>query len=163
MDVEGSFQDPEYQSGKVSSGNNSNFTGQGVLIFNKTYKTRVRVWNGYDVVSNWTVASGNFNTPNYAYPQVDFTWTPANPTKNVLVQFTDQTVFQGNPNSREWSWLFGDGGSSTLQNPPHTYTNEGIFYVTLTATDNANQTCARAKGPLLIQKPIPIWKEVAPR
>ena len=169
MDEQGSFQDPEYQTGKVLSSSNSNFTGQGVLLFNKNYKTRVRVWNSYDVVSGWTVAPGNFDTPPYAYPQVDFSWMAngilnnPSPPLNKPVDFTDQTVFNGNPNGRQWGWTFGDGGTSTIQNPSHTYTVEGSYYVTLAATDNANQSCSRTKGPLIIQKPIPKWREVAPR
>ena len=169
MDEQGSFRVPEVDSGKVISGSNSYFTGQGILQFNKTYKTRVRVWNSFDIVSDWKVASGNFNTPPYAYPQVDFSWTAngilnnPSPPLNKPVQFTDATVFNGNPNGREWSWTFGDGGSSTTQNPAHTYAAEGSYYVTLTATDNANQSCARTKGPLIIQKPIPRWREIAPR
>jgi len=35
-----------------------------------------------------------------------------------------------------WSWNFGDGGTSTLQNPTHTYTVNGIYTVSLTVTDN---------------------------
>ncbi|MEK7076507.1 MAG: PKD domain-containing protein, partial [Patescibacteria group bacterium] len=169
MDEEGSFQVPEVDSGKVISGSNSYFTGQGILQFNKTYKTRVRVWNSYDVVSGWTVAPGNFNTPPYAYPQVDFSWTAngilnnPSPPLNKPVQFTDATVFNGNPNGRQWGWTFGDGGSSAIQNPSYTYITEGSYYITLTATDNANQSCVRTKGPLIIQKPIPKWREVAPR
>ncbi|MFH1654336.1 MAG: PKD domain-containing protein [Pseudomonadota bacterium] len=58
---------------------------------------------------------------------------------------------------------FGDGGNSTLQNPLKTYSAEGTYYVTLTATDNANQACSKTRGPLIIQKPIPRWREVAPR
>lgn len=169
MDEQGSFQSPEVDSGKIISGSNSYFTGQGVLLFNKNYKTRVRVWNSYDMVSGWTVESGNFDTPPYAYPQVDFYWTAngiqnnPSPPLNKPVAFTDQTVFNGNPNGREWDWLFGNGGTSTSQNPSQTYSTEGSYYVTLTATDNANQSCAKTKGPLIIQKPIPKWREVAPR
>ncbi|MBI2062254.1 MAG: PKD domain-containing protein [Candidatus Yanofskybacteria bacterium] len=169
MDEQGSFQVPEVDSGKVISGSNAYFTGQGLLQFNKTYKTRVRVWNSYDVVSGWTVGAGNFSTPPYAYPQVDFSWTAngilnnPSPPLNKLVSFTDATVFNGNPNGRRWSWNFGDSGTSTLQNPSHTYSVEGSYYVTLSATDNANQTCARTKGPLIIQKPIPKWREIAPK
>lgn len=169
MDEQGSFQDPEYQTGKVLFDSNSNFTGPGILQFNKNYKTRVRVWNNYDVVSGWTTEPGNYDTPPYAYPQVDFYWTVngiqnnPSPPLNKPVAFTDQTVFNGNPNGREWDWLFGDGGSSTIQNPSHTYSAEGSYYVTLTATDNANQFCSRTKGPLIIQKPIPRWREIAPR
>jgi len=36
-------------------------------------------------------------------------------------------------NSTSWLWGFGDGGSSTLQNPVHTYSSAGIYNVCLTA------------------------------
>ena len=165
----GNFNNPVLDTGKLNSGSNAYFTGQGVLQFNTTYRARVRTWNGYDVVSAWSSTSNSWKTPSYAYPQVDFNWTANNilnnpsPPINKPVQFTDATVFNGNPNGRQWSWTFGDGGTSTVQNPSHTYTSENSYYVTLTATDNANQSCSRTKGPLMIQKPIPRWREIAPR
>jgi len=82
---------------------------------------------------------------------------------NKPVQFTDATIFNGNPNGRKWNWTFGDGGTSTIQNPTHTYATEGYYYVTLMATDNANQSCTRVKGPIILQKPIPKWREIAPK
>jgi PKD repeat protein len=45
-----------------------------------------------------------------------------------LVNFTD--LSSGNHNS--WNWSFGDGGTSTLPNPSHTYNTDGTFPVTLT-------------------------------
>jgi PKD repeat protein len=47
------------------------------------------------------------------------------------VQFTDQSA--NNPTS--WSWEFGDGGTSTLQNPSHKYTASGNYTVSLTVTN----------------------------
>ena len=42
-----------------------------------------------------------------------------------------------------YSWDFGDGGTSTLQNPSHTYAVGGTNYtVTLTVTDNQGATSA---------------------
>ena len=38
----------------------------------------------------------------------------------------------------EWLWDFGDGNSSTLQNPAHTYTTPNTYTATLTVTDNAS-------------------------
>ena len=35
-----------------------------------------------------------------------------------------------------YSWTFGDGGTSTLQNPSHSYAAGGTYTVTLTVTDN---------------------------
>jgi len=48
------------------------------------------------------------------------------------VGFTDQST--ESPTS--WAWTFGDGGTSDLQNPTHTYTSAGDYTVTLTATND---------------------------
>lgn len=37
-------------------------------------------------------------------------------------------------------WTFGDGNTSTLQNPSHTFTSSGVFTVTLEVTDNLGCT-----------------------
>ena len=47
------------------------------------------------------------------------------------VQFFDRSV--NSPTS--WSWNFGDGSTSTDQNPSHIYTEAGDFTVTLTAVN----------------------------
>ena len=38
-----------------------------------------------------------------------------------------------------WAWTFGDGATSTLQNPNHTYANVGTYNVSL-STSNVNGT-----------------------
>ncbi len=49
----------------------------------------------------------------------------------LTVSFTDLS-----PNSpTDWSWTFGDGNVSSLQNPDHTYNTIGIYDVSLTITD----------------------------
>ncbi len=40
-----------------------------------------------------------------------------------------------------YSWDFDDGGSSTEQNPMHTFNAAGVYDVKLTVTDNENETC----------------------
>jgi PKD repeat protein len=50
---------------------------------------------------------------------------------NVPVDFIDLTASA--PIS--WLWEFGDSGTSTLQNPTHTYTSDGSYTVVLTAGD----------------------------
>ena len=47
----------------------------------------------------------------------------------LTMAFTDQTA--NDPES--WLWTFGDGGSSTLPNPQHTYAAPGSYQVCLTA------------------------------
>jgi PKD repeat protein len=53
----------------------------------------------------------------------------------LSVDFTDTSTDDGAIAS--WSWDFGDGNSSTAQNPTHVYAADGAYTVTLTATDDA--------------------------
>jgi PKD repeat protein len=49
----------------------------------------------------------------------------------MTVQFTDFSFY--NPTS--WEWEFGDGGTSPVRNPVHTYTTPGTYTVLLTAAN----------------------------
>src|SRR5262249_14352990 len=62
-------------------------------------------------------------------PTAAFNFSPANPNPGQPVQFTDNS--SGPPT--QWTWTFGDGGSSTAQNPTHTYAAPGLYTATLTA------------------------------
>lgn len=54
---------------------------------------------------------------------------------NILeVHFFDLSDVGSSP-LNEWHWDFGDGQTSNLQNPVHTYTSTGTFDVTLTIKD----------------------------
>lgn len=48
----------------------------------------------------------------------------------TTVQFSDQSE-----NAVGWNWDFGDGNTSTEQNPSHTYSMGGYYMVSLTVTD----------------------------
>ncbi len=68
-------------------------------------------------------------------PNANFT---ANPTSGVVplaVQFTDQST--NSPTS--WSWKFGDGNTSTQQNPSHIYQNTGIYSVSLEVSNSGGE------------------------
>ena len=63
---------------------------------------------------------------------------------NLACTFTDQST-DPDPGGtiKTWAWTFGDGSTSTLQNPPqHTYTGGGSKTVTLTVTDNLDKPSA---------------------
>ena len=66
-----------------------------------------------------------------AVPIADFS---ANPLVSCdgLVDFTDRS--RNNPTS--WAWDFGDGNTSTSQNPSHQYTESGNYTVSLTACND---------------------------
>ncbi len=57
-----------------------------------------------------------------------FTYSPAAPTPGQTVQFTDTS--QGSPTS--WQWDFGDGATSTAQNPTHAFSAVASYTVGLT-------------------------------
>lgn len=71
------------------------------------------------------ITVGNPPAPSFA---VDKTSSCSAP---FTVQFTDKT----NPAPVKWLWDFGDGQTSTAQNPSHTYTTTGHFDLKLTTTD----------------------------
>jgi len=60
-------------------------------------------------------------------PVASFTADQASGNADLPVQFTDTST--GSPTS--WAWNFGDGATSTDQNPAHTYTTAGTYTVTL--------------------------------
>ena len=62
-------------------------------------------------------------------PVADFTTSPV--CVGYITDFFDQST--ANADSLiGWAWDFGDGGTSTVQNPTHIYANGGLYSVTLT-------------------------------
>jgi PKD repeat protein len=50
-----------------------------------------------------------------------------------------------------WLWNFGDGTTSTLQNPEHTYSSPGIYGVTLTVTTLGGCNNTNSSTPYIVQ------------
>lgn len=69
----------------------------------------------------------------------------------LVIHFNDSSV-SGNPADpvNGWSWSFGDGSTSTLQNPAHTYTNSGTYNVVLTVTTNQGCTNNNGSAPFTV-------------
>jgi len=59
---------------------------------------------------------------------VDFSASPLLGNADLTVEFTDLTV----GGAISWSWDFGDGHTSTDQNPSHVYTHGGTYTINLT-------------------------------
>ena len=76
---------------------------------------------------------------NSSPPMAAFT-VNATTTCTGNVQFTDAS--QNTPTA--WLWTFGDGTTSTLQNPAHQYATAGTYAVTLRATNAAGTTTSAA-------------------
>ncbi len=67
-------------------------------------------------------------------PQANFSFQPTSPTTADMIQFTDTSTDDGTIIS--WNWDFGDGNTSTMQNPTHQYAQPGDYQVTLTVMDD---------------------------
>lgn len=98
---------------------------------------------GIYTVSLTAVSGDSCNTINVKTKTVN---VAARPLANFIVSDTCYTTaFQFNNNSSiangsitGWVWNFGDGNTSNLQSPLHTYALPGTYTVTLTATSNFN-------------------------
>jgi gliding motility-associated-like protein len=92
----------------------------------------------------WTPVAGQAPTAN-------FTGTPLTGCSPLIVVFQDQST--GNPTN--WSWDFGNGNTSTLQNPTATYFTPGTYSVTLTVTNTSgSNTLTRSQYVTVYEPPV---------
>ncbi len=107
------------------SGNNNPGTvvapsGQMFLRFNSDFSLNNVGWE-----ATWSslVANGP--------PVANFSLSSLSIPVNGSVDCTDLSTEYPS----EWSWSFGDGGTSTDMNPSHVYTTPGMYTITLTVTN----------------------------
>ncbi len=99
--------------------------------------TRTRV--GYIVVSE-------------PAPVAQFVGTPTSGVVPLVVSFANQST--GTITSH--AWIFGDGGTSTLANPSHTYTASGTYTVSLTETGPSGTNTRTRVGYIVVSEPAPV-------
>ncbi|MDO9540077.1 MAG: PKD domain-containing protein [Methanocalculus sp.] len=76
----------------------------------------------------------------------------------ILISFTDLS-----PNApTHWLWSFGDGGSSTLQHPTHTYTTSGTYEVTLTVDNLFGTDTNTLQTDIVVLLPVTVAPTYAP-
>ncbi len=127
---------------------NNGFTQNSQMFYTATsYNSVVYFYQD----ANPNICSTPTGTTDLNRPNIKFTFTPngpptvqftANPTSSCSgnIQFTDQSFY----NITAWLWNFGDGATSTVQNPSHTYTASGTYSVSLKATNaNGNNTLTK--------------------
>lgn len=124
-----------------------------VNIFGSTPPYTINWDNGSTDSLITNLAAGNYNITitddnncseiftytinNIPGPSANFTHSPQGilTTDNMTVNFTDNSTTGVN-----WFWDFGDGNTSTEQNPTHTFSGVGTYLITLTVTDGNNCT-----------------------
>ena len=157
VDTSSDFSSPVVDSGEVASSGTS-FVPIG-LLYNTTYWWRVMVWDESDDSSVWATGS-SFTTPLHSYPKSSFSWDPLFPETEEEIQFSDETIFDALSVGKSWSWAFGDGTSSSEQNPMHIYPDTLSYPVDLTATDDIGSCTSSQIIRVLI--PLPEWLEISP-
>jgi len=89
-------------------------------------------------------------------PVANFTGTPLTGNWPLTVAFTDAST--GSPTS--WAWTFGDGGTSSSQNPSHTYAAAGTYTVTLVATNAGGSDTKTRTGYVTVGNPSGTFTKV---
>ena len=88
-------------------------------------------------------------------PDADFFASDTTPPANTPVQFTDNSD-GGGSTIKSWLWTFGDTLNSTSEdeNPTFTYTVPGQYTVSLTITNNANDSDTETKVDYIDVQPV---------
>nr|MDQ3072771.1 PKD domain-containing protein [Bacteroidota bacterium] len=132
----------------------------------------------------WSFGNGQTSTqasPQYTYNtpgnyQVKLVVTAAGGCKDSMIfplvisgkptpAFTSNRVCQGNPtvftntstDGNNYLWNFGDGQTSILQNPQHTYGVAGNYQVLLTVSNNAGCADTITNSVTVLHQPSAVW------
>jgi gliding motility-associated-like protein len=107
-----------------------------VYVTPGTYTVTLTVSNAN---GSQTLTKTNYITVNNP-PVAEFSASVTSGCFPLRTQFNDLST-PGIGSIVSWSWSFGDGSSSTIQNPQHTYLNSGNYSVTLTVVNSSG--CSR--------------------
>jgi PKD repeat protein len=88
----------------------------------------------------------DYITVNSTVIEADFEGNPTSGQAPLMVEFTD--LSEGTVET--WEWDFGDGGTTSEQNPSHEYTTTGSFTVSLTVTGPAGSSTETKVDYILI-------------
>lgn len=117
------------------------FTGTGPFLVTLTVTSANGCTNTYD--STITINE---------LPVASFTNDDACEGKPTT--FTDASTTSGTTTIISYAWTFGDGGTSTLQSPQHTYAAYGTYPVTLTIVNSNGCIHMVSRTVLVNPKPI---------
>ena len=70
--------------------------------------------------------------------EVDFSFSPEEPRAGQLVSFSNLSS-----SGEDWEWTFGDGSTSTLKNPTHTYRQPGKYMASLKVDKKKSLTASK--------------------
>lgn len=119
------------------------FTVPNWAVTNTPLRLRISAtYSNYFIATACTALCGQYEEytviiGSYPYMNVGFLADTTSSCVNKAIAFTNLT---DTANAVSYSWNFGDGSTSTLMNPTHSYASTGMYTVTLVAC-NSNGNC----------------------
>ena len=113
-----------------------------IYVYNHAGTYVVQLTSANSVGSNTSTISNFITVTTLSAPFAAFSSDITTGTTPLIVQFTDNST--NSPSS--WLWTFGDGSTSTAQNPSHTYIGAGSYTVSLTAINSAGSRTTTSPG-----------------
>lgn len=143
-DPHGTILPPNWDSNFAPLANDTVLIGKGTNL--SAYFTTDYYGRSRPTVGAWTVGAIEGSSTNVT---ADFTGTPLSGAAPLNVVFTDSSV-----NATNWSWAFGDSGTSTTENPSHTYSSAGTYTVALTIIGLGQTDTKTRTGYVSVSAPV---------
>ena len=115
-----------------------------------TLKVKLKT-NGYETADGFKIDQVETRPEKPNPPVADFSASPTSGNAPLNVAFTDKST--GSPT--KWKWTFGDGTSSTVQNPTHKYSKAGTYTVVLTASNAGGSNTVTKSNYIKVTEPAP--------
>ena len=137
------------------SGATFNWTGPGGFTSTQQNPTRTNCTMAMAGTYTCTISlngqTNNATTEVVIYPQPTANFNYTSVCKGTPTQFTSTSTTNPSGQQMTYRWNFGDGGTSSEQNPSHTYAQAGNYNVTLTTTTGGG-ACSSQK-----QQTVPVY------
>ncbi len=135
---------------RIDVGNTDTYT-ISTLAVGATSFCAVTAYDSAKVESDYSNELSVYVPP--AAPTVNFSMSPGSGTAPLTVAFTNTSAGQ----VTSWTWNFGDGTTSTQQNPTHVYSTPGSYTAVLTASGpggTVSKTAATAVSVVAPTAPV---------
>ncbi len=148
------------------TGSGANFTiavtgvaGEGTIVPIIPAGVCLGQWDG---INGASTSTDNVITYNPALAMAEFGASPSEGVAPLIVQFTDESILGTLPITT-WFWDFGDGNTSTEQNPEHTYEDPGNYTVSLTVTTSITTNTFTKNNYIQVSTGLPVmgWMGLA--
>jgi gliding motility-associated-like protein len=149
----------------ICVGGSANLTATGGTSYSWTPVTGLNNPNIQNPIASPTVTTTYTCTVTNAIgcSDVDIATVTVAPSPVAIFSFTPTVIFadssyyfldQSTGGAISWSWDFGDGNTSTAQNPSHLYTTGGTFHVCLSTTNSNGCTTTACSDVIVLPRDV---------